>query len=129
MSTQVDPSEENKISRSSIEAICGMQKACSENDTISTISFNSEINNGLEQYSIKTNYFINGLDEFHPIKYVSVLEQVINEKKPDVVVFAHTYQTRDWVPRLSARLNMPFISDCININMNSLLYIHIYLYI
>ena len=54
-------SEENKISRSSIETICGMQKACSENDTISTISFNSEINNELEQYNINTNYLLFGL--------------------------------------------------------------------
>lgn len=111
-------SEENKISRSSIEAVCGMQKVCNESDTISTVSFNSEINNELEQYNIDTNYFINGLDDFHPIKYVSALEQVINEKKPDIVAFAHTYQARDWVPRLSARLDMPFISDCIDINMN-----------
>lgn len=109
-------SEENKISRSSIEAICGMQKISNEGDTISTISFNSAMNDELQQYNVNTNYFIDNLSEFHPIKYISALEQIINDKKPDAIVFAHTYQARDWVPRLSARLDIPFISDCINID-------------
>ena len=111
-------SEENKISRSSIETICGMQKLGDENDTISTISLNASINDELQKYNINTNYFVDGIDEFHPIKYTSALENIINQKKPDVIAFAHTYQARDWVPRLSARLNIPFISDCININKN-----------
>ena len=112
-------SEENKISRSSIESICGIQKISSGDDTISTISFNSAMNDELQQYDINTNYFVDNLNEFHPMKYVSALEQIINDKKPDVIVFAHTYQTRDWVPRLSARLDIPFISDCINANKHS----------
>ena len=33
---------------------------------------------------------------------------------PDLIICGHSYQTRDWVPRLSARLDIPFISDCID---------------
>jgi len=112
-------SENDTISRSSIEVISGMQKLCSDsNDSISTISFNQSINNKLEQYNIDNNYFVDDLNEFHPIKYTLALEQIINDKKPDIIAFAHTYQARDWAPRLSARLDIPFISDCININKN-----------
>ena len=61
---------------------------------------------------------LDGLDQFNPLEYVSALEQIIKEQNPDVIVFSHTYQVRDWVPRLSARLDIPFISDCINIAKN-----------
>ena len=33
--------------------------------------------------------------------------------------YGHTYQARDWVARLSARLDIPFISDCIKIRFDS----------
>ena len=33
-------------------------------------------------------------------------------------MFGHSYETRDWVPRLSARLDIPFISDCIQFKMD-----------
>ena len=113
-------SEDNKISRSSIETLCGIQKFSSDsNDTISTISLNSSINEELNTYKITNNYFIDNIDAFHPLTYNSILEKIINEKKPDVIALAHTYQARDWVPRLSARLNIPFISDCINIQKNN----------
>jgi len=113
-------SENDTISRSSVEVISGMQKLCSDsNDSISTISFNQSINNKLEKYNIHNNYFVDNLNEFHPIKYTSALEKIINDKKPDIIAFAHTYQARDWVPRLSARLDIPFISDCISINKNN----------
>jgi len=111
--------EDGKISRSSIEVICGIQKLCQEpKDTITTISFNSAANNELANYKTTNNCFVNNINEFHPLIYTSALEKIINDKKPDIIVFPHTYQVRDWVPRLSARLNIPFISDCISINKN-----------
>ena len=44
------------------------------------------------------------------------METIINKYNPDLILFGHTYQTRDWVPRISARLNIPFLSDCISYN-------------
>ena len=37
----------------------------------------------------------------------------------DLLIMGHTYQARDWVPRLSARCNIPFISDCIDYTYNN----------
>jgi len=111
--------DENKILRSSIEVIVGMQQLLSdENDTITTISFNADVNNELSNYKITNNYFIDGANEFHPLKYTAILEKIISDKKPDIIAFSHTYQARDWVPRLSARLDIPFISDSIGIARN-----------
>jgi electron transfer flavoprotein alpha subunit len=44
--------------------------------------------------------------------FLETLYQIITQVDPDVIVFGHTYETRDWVPRLSAKLDIPFISDC-----------------
>ena len=111
--------DQDQILRSSIEAICGLQKVLTDsNDSITTISFNSAVNEQLNNYKIAENCFIDNVGEFHPLHYTSILEKIIDKKKPDVIAFAHTYQTRDWVPRLSARLSIPFISDCIALKKN-----------
>ena len=42
-----------------------------------------------------------------------IISKVIQEESPKNIVLGHTYQTRDFAPRLSARLNIPFIPDII----------------
>jgi electron transfer flavoprotein alpha subunit len=43
--------------------------------------------------------------------FVTALAQVVDGQAPRFVVLAHTYQTRDFVPALAARLNAPLITD------------------
>jgi electron transfer flavoprotein alpha subunit len=43
--------------------------------------------------------------------YVQALSAVIGELKPDVVLFPHTYQTRDFAPALAARLGRSLVTD------------------
>jgi electron transfer flavoprotein alpha subunit len=43
------------------------------------------------------------------------LEQFIRQEKPEYVVFPHTYQVRDFVPALAARLGEVLISDVVAI--------------
>jgi electron transfer flavoprotein alpha subunit len=45
--------------------------------------------------------------------YTAILSKIIKEEDPKNIVLGHTYQTRDFAPRLSARLNIPFIPDII----------------
>jgi len=47
--------------------------------------------------------------------YSSVVSQAIESMNPDVIVAGHTYQTRDYMPRVSAKMNMPFIPDIVSI--------------
>lgn len=44
---------------------------------------------------------------------VAALAWLADQVKPDVVLFPHTYQVRDFAPRLATRLGRPLISDVI----------------
>jgi electron transfer flavoprotein alpha subunit len=45
--------------------------------------------------------------------YVSALSSFIEQHKPELVLLPHTYQVRDFAPRLALRLGRTLISDCI----------------
>src|SRR6266478_6467988 len=45
--------------------------------------------------------------------YCGALKQVIESAKPDLVLFPHTYQVRDFAPKLAAMLGKGMIGDCI----------------
>ncbi|MEJ7608318.1 MAG: electron transfer flavoprotein subunit alpha/FixB family protein [Bryobacteraceae bacterium] len=47
--------------------------------------------------------------------YTIVLEQLIRKVKPQYVVFPHTYQVRDFAPRLATRFNQVLVSDVVGI--------------
>ena len=47
--------------------------------------------------------------------YVQALAALIQAEQPAHVVFAHTYQTRDFAPRLAARLDRAIATDCIGV--------------
>jgi len=52
--------------------------------------------------------------------YVQALTALIQAEKPAHVVFAHTYQTRDYAPRLAARLDCAIATDCIGVKAGPL---------
>lgn len=51
------------------------------------------------------------LEAYTPDGYVMALAEVIASVSPRVVALPHTYQTRDFVPALAARLGKPLITD------------------
>jgi electron transfer flavoprotein alpha subunit len=53
------------------------------------------------------------LDSYTPDGYCAVLKQVIESAKPDLILFPHTYQVRDFAPKLAAMLGKGMIGDCI----------------
>jgi len=55
------------------------------------------------------------LDPYAPDAYAAALHQAVEAEKPDYVLFPHTYQVRDWVPRLAATLDAGFISDVVDL--------------
>ena len=52
--------------------------------------------------------------------YVQALAALIQAEKPAHVVFAHTYQTRDYAPRLAAKLDCSIVTDCIGVKSGPL---------
>ncbi|MFZ0211762.1 MAG: electron transfer flavoprotein subunit alpha/FixB family protein [Candidatus Acidiferrales bacterium] len=53
------------------------------------------------------------LDKYTPDGYSIALKQVIEQTKPDLVLFPHTYQVRDFAPKLAASLGKGMIGDCV----------------
>jgi len=53
------------------------------------------------------------LESYTPDGYCVALKQVIEAAKPDLVLFPHTYQVRDFAPKLAAMLGKGMVGDCV----------------
>ncbi|MGB2672311.1 MAG: hypothetical protein WAO11_16490, partial [Candidatus Acidiferrum sp.] len=53
------------------------------------------------------------LESYTPDGFCIALKQVIDSIKPDLVLFPHTYQVRDFAPKLAASMQKGMIGDCI----------------
>src|SRR5712692_5947434 len=53
------------------------------------------------------------LEAYTPDGFTIALGQVIAQAKPDLVLLPHTYQVRDYAPKLAASLGKGMIADCI----------------
>ena len=59
------------------------------------------------------------LEAYSADGYSEAVKQIIDQENPTYVLFGHTYQVRDYVPRLSAKLNKPFLVDNIAIRVEN----------
>ncbi len=50
--------------------------------------------------------------------YTNVLAEIIQSEQPSMVWLPHTYQTRDFAPKLAARFDRALITDCIEVKPN-----------
>src|SRR5260370_25122158 len=53
------------------------------------------------------------LESYTPDGYCIAVKQAIESAKPQLVLFPHTYQVRDFAPKLAAMLGKGMIGDCI----------------
>ena len=53
------------------------------------------------------------LDKYTPDGFSIALRQVIENTKPDLVLLPHTYQVRDFAPKLAASLAKGMVGDCV----------------
>lgn len=53
------------------------------------------------------------LEKYTPDGFTIALRQVLESSKPDLVLLPHTYQVRDFAPKLAASLGKGMIGDCI----------------
>ena len=108
--------EEGKINSVSLEALQAAQEIAEKSGgNVSAVTFSSSIGDQLTGYDLNEILVIENpqLENYDPLYYVKAMEDVITAESPDILIFGHSYEARDWVPRLSARLDIPFISDCI----------------
>ena len=55
------------------------------------------------------------LASYTPDGFVAAFASVVADAAPDLVFLAHTYQTREFAPRLAARLGRSLVADCVGI--------------
>ena len=114
--------EKDQINAVSLEALQGAQKIAEKcGGSVTAVTFNSSAGSKLQEYDLSEILVIKDqkLETYNPLYYVKAMEDVANSEHADILVFGHSYEARDWVPRLSARLDIPFLSDCINFKMDS----------
>lgn len=54
-----------------------------------------------------------GLDPYTPDAFAFALKEFIGSRQPKLVLMPHTYQVRDFVPKLATSMQRAVISDCI----------------
>ena len=108
--------EDGNINPVSLEAISGAQEIASQCDgTLASLTFNTSAAEKLTAYNFSEVILANSsdLNQYSPLHFVKALQDIMATESYDLLVMGHTYEARDWVPRLSARLDIPFISDCV----------------
>src|ERR1700685_2754125 len=53
------------------------------------------------------------LEPYTPDAFAAALKQFLTPKQPKLVLMPHTYQVRDFVPKLATAMGRTAISDCI----------------
>lgn len=69
----------------------------------------------LEKVIVAHNEF---LGEYTPDGYTDAFEAVMKAANPQYVIMAHTYQVRDFAPKLAARFGKELVGDCIRYTNN-----------
>ena len=55
------------------------------------------------------------LRSYTPDGFVAAFAALVGQAAPDLVFLPHTYQSREFAPRLAARLDRPLIADCVGV--------------
>ena len=112
------------IHRMSLEAIVAAQKISSKlksKITVLAMGRNAEAL-ALEASKYELNEILkinsSSLNSYSSDGYAIAIEQIILEYDFRYVFFGHTYQVRDYVPKISAKLMRPFLADNIKMSIS-----------
>jgi electron transfer flavoprotein alpha subunit len=112
---------EGKLNRVSFETIRGAQQLAAETDwTLEIGVLGGSGVAGIAQELAKVKaarvYAIEcaTCGTYTPDAYATALKQFIEQKQPKLVLMPHTYQVRDFAPKLTTMLNRTLIPDCIS---------------
>jgi len=117
--------QRGKIHPFSLEAVAAGQKFANElNCDLSILCIGEKVDELTSQaQNFKASKLISAknhlIDMYSADGYSKVLSDVISEILPKYVLLGHSYMVRDFVPRVSAKLNIPFVSDIISVDFNN----------
>ena len=109
------------LHRMSLEAIVGAQKIGGTIIALVIGENTDSIVNKLSKLKIEKTIIVNNtlVPFYNADGYKEIVNQIIHSIVPDLVITGHTYQARDFMPRISASLDIPFISDVVEIKERS----------
>jgi electron transfer flavoprotein alpha subunit len=114
--------KDGKLNRASWEAIAGAQQLAATAGPLAVTVVVAGSNIGAVANELATAE-VNGvttlehelLATYTADAFASAVRQAIEATKPTFVIFAHTYQTRDFAPALAAAIDRPIITDVIGV--------------
>jgi len=107
------------VNKSSFEAIAAAQALGAElQQKVSLVVLGSDVSalaQDLAGYDVEKVICATNakLSEYTPDAYSDGFEQIVKQADPSFVFLTHTYQVRDFGPKLAARFKKGLISDCI----------------
>jgi len=115
----VTEQRQGKWNNTSFETLAAAQQiAADTSSTVSGLVIGNGVANLTNELAVKNVAEVllvehDLLEAYTPDGYCIALKQVIESAKPDLVLFPHTYQVRDFAPKLAAQLGKGMIGDCI----------------
>jgi electron transfer flavoprotein alpha subunit len=110
---------QNKWNNTSFETLAAAQQIAGQTSgTIAALVLGKGVANLAEELATKDVAEVllvenDLLDAYTPDGYCIALKQVVESARPDLVLFPHTYQVRDFAPKLAAMLGKGMIGDCV----------------
>lgn len=108
---------EGKLNRVSFETLAGAQSIAKQTGwAVEVVLPGAGVQGLAQELAGKTSGKVwaleaDALKNYTSDAYVAALKQFIREKQPKLVLFPHTYQVRDFAPRLALALDRTLISD------------------
>ena len=105
------------LHRMSREAISGAQKIGGD-ITALVIGENAEsVSSELSNFQIEKTFIVDHelVPSYNVDGYKEIIKQVVDSISPNIIITGHTYQARDFMPRVSATLDIPFIPDIVEV--------------
>lgn len=109
-----------KISRIGWETLTAAQKIGAElGMPVSAVVVGKDVKTMAEQAAGKKAKKVHAvsdpkLENYTPDGYAGALSQVVEKVSPQYIFIGHSYQARDYTPKLAVKLNAQMISDCIS---------------
>ncbi len=105
-----------KLNRASWETIAGAQQLAGGSGAVTVIvpgGSVADVAKELAAAQVKEVVAVESpaLEPYTPDGYTAALQQAIGQLSPDYVLLPHTYQTRDFAPKLAARMDRALITD------------------
>ena len=110
---------EGKLNRVSFETIAGGQAIAAETGwTLEAAVIGSGVGTIANEVAVKKVAKVYDLESpklqpYTPDGFVAALKKFLGDKQPKLVLMPHTYQVRDFAPKLAAAMNSTLIADCI----------------